>query len=124
MLHPIFSVLIRRPDLLAEHVAGYVGLVQEEVTDAGKEVLYKAIAWAVVGVAALIFLILAGVAAMLGGVHGAFHWSLAVVPAIPLVAALVGFGYAKKPLTANRFAVIKSQINADVDALKHAGEQQ
>jgi hypothetical protein len=123
MLHPIFSVLIRRPDLLAEHVAGYVGLVQEEVTDAGKEVIHKAIAWVVVGIAALLFLVFAGVAAMLGGINGGFHWSLALVPAIPLVAALAGLGYAKKPLTANRFAVIKSQINADVDALKHAGEQ-
>ncbi len=124
MLHPIFSVLIRRPDLLAEHLAGYVGLVQEEVTGAGKEVVYKGIAWVVVGVAALLFLVLAGVAAMLAAVYGEFHWALGVVPAIPLVAALVGWGYAKKPLTANRFAVIKSQINADVDALKHAGEQQ
>ena len=29
-LHPIFSVLVRRPDLLLVHLAGYADLIRQE----------------------------------------------------------------------------------------------
>ena len=38
MVHPIFSVLITRPELVMDHVAGYAALVQEEASTVGVQV--------------------------------------------------------------------------------------
>lgn len=121
LVHPIFSVLVSRPDLVIDHVAGYAALAQEEATSVGTEVARRAIAWAVVGVAALLFLVFAGVAVMLGAMHESFHWALVVVPAIPLVAAAVAFGIARKRLPAKAFAELKAQLDADVQVLRTLG---
>ena len=66
MLHPIFSVLITRPELVMEHAAGYAALMREEASSVGLVVAKRAIAWGVTLFASLVFLILLGVAAMLG----------------------------------------------------------
>ena len=47
MVHPIFSVLIARPELVMEHAAGYASLMREEASSVGKEVAKRAIAWGV-----------------------------------------------------------------------------
>ena len=47
MVHPIFSVLITKPELVMEHVAGYASLVREEASSVGKDVARRAIAWGV-----------------------------------------------------------------------------
>lgn len=39
MVHPVFSVLISRPDLVMDHAAGYAALVQEEASSVGVEVV-------------------------------------------------------------------------------------
>jgi hypothetical protein len=74
MVHPIFSVLITKPELVMEHVAGYASLMREEASTVGVEVAKRAIAWGVTLFAFLVFLILAGVAAMLGAMLAQFHW--------------------------------------------------
>jgi hypothetical protein len=61
MVHPIFSVLITKPELVMEHVAGYASLMRDEASTVGKAVAMRAIAWGVTLFAALVFLILAGV---------------------------------------------------------------
>ena len=33
MPHPIFSTLIQRPDLIADHLGAYAGLLREEVNN-------------------------------------------------------------------------------------------
>ena len=121
LVHPIFSVLVSRPDLVIDHVAGYATLAQEEATSVGTEVAKRAIAWAAAGVGALLFLVFAGVAAMLGAMHEAFHWMLVVVPAIPLVAAGVAFSIARKPMPAKAFAELKAQLDADAQVLRTLG---
>ena len=65
MVHPIFSLLISRPDLVIDHVAGYAALVQEEATSAGMAMARQAIAWGVALLGLMVFLVLAGVAIML-----------------------------------------------------------
>ena len=92
MVHPIFSVLITKPELVMEHVAGYASLLREETSSVGKEVAKRAVAWGVTLFAFLVFLILAGVAAMLGALNAAFHWALVVVPGIALAIAVAGVG--------------------------------
>lgn len=121
MLHPFFSALIRRPDLVIEHIAGYGSLVHEEVADAGSHLAKQLIAWAIASVFAILFLVFAGVAVMLGLVHGSAHWALLAVPGCALVSAAAAFIYASNSQAADRFAALKTQLKADIDALKHAG---
>ncbi|KQT09662.1 hypothetical protein [Ramlibacter sp. Leaf400] len=121
LVHPIFSVLVSRPELVMDHVAGYAALVQEEATSAGTEVAKRAAAWAVCGVGALLFLVFAGVAVMLGAMHGEFHWALVVVPAIPLALAAAAFAKARRPMPAKAFAELKAQLDADAQVLRTLG---
>jgi hypothetical protein len=121
LVHPIFSVLVSRPELVMDHVAGYAALAQEEASSVGAEVTKRGIAWAVCGVGALLFLILGGVALMLGAVSDGFHWLLVLVPAIPLVVAGVAFNAARKPMPAKAFAELRAQLDADAQALRTLG---
>jgi hypothetical protein len=123
MLHPIFSVLINRPELVMDHVAGYAALVQEEASSVSGEVLKRAIAWAAVVVGALVFLILAGVAAMLGVMQGQFNWILIVAPGIPLALAVVAWTIARRRLPAKAFTELKAQLDADAQTLRTLGAQ-
>ena len=74
MLHPLFSTLIQRPDLLVEHLSAYGALVREETSSAGSSLLKRSIAWVLVGVFALMFMLLSGVAVMLGVMQNQFQW--------------------------------------------------
>lgn len=120
-VHPIFSVLITRPELVVDHVAGYAALVQEEASTVGVAVAKRAIAWAVAAVAVLVFLVLAGVAVMLGAVSG-FHWALVIVPAVVLAIALGAFAVAQQKLpTKAAFTELRAQLDADAQALRTIG---
>jgi hypothetical protein len=118
MVHPIFSVLITKPELVMEHVAGYASLLREETSSVGKEVAKRVVAWGVTLFSFLVFLILAGVAAMLGALNAAFHWALIVVPGIALGIAVAGFMAARKPLPEKAFTELKAQLDADAQALR------
>jgi len=120
MLHPIFTVLVSKPELVMDHVAGYAALMREEASTVGHAVARRAVAWAVTLVAALVFLLLAGVAVMLGALHE-FHWALVVAPAVPLVIAVLGFLTARKPLPEKAFTELKAQLDADAEVLRAIG---
>lgn len=121
IVHPIFSVLVSRPELVLDHVAGYAALVQEEASSVGSEVTKRAVAWAVCAFCALVFLIFAGVAAMLGAMHENFHWALLLVPALPLVIAGLAWNVARERLPAKVFAELRAQLDADAQALRTLG---
>ena len=121
MLHPIFSLLISKPELVMEHVAGYAALMREEASSVGLQIARRAIAWAVALFSLLVFLILAGVAAMLGALQEQFHWALLVVPAIPLGIAVAAFLQARKRLPEKAFTDLKAQLDADAQALRAIG---
>lgn len=123
MLHPIFSVLVSRPELLFDHVAGYAALVQEEASSVSGEVARRAIAWAATVVGVLVFLTLAGVAVMLGVMHDRFHWVLVVAPAVPLVLSVVAWTIARQRLPAKAFTELKAQLDADAQTLRALGAQ-
>ena len=120
MLHPIISVLVSKPELVMEHVAGYAALMREEASSVGLELAKRAIAWGVTLFALLVFLILAGVAAMLGALHG-FHAMLVIAPAIALAISIVGFTVARKRLPEKAFTELKAQLDADAEALRAIG---
>jgi len=121
MVHPIFTVLISKPELVMEHVSGYASLVREEASTAGVQVARRAIAWGVALFALLVFLVLAGVAAMLGALHDSFHWMLVVAPGIALAIAVAAFLAARKPLPEKAFHELKAQLDADAQALRAIG---
>jgi len=120
MVHPIFSVLITRPELVMDHVAGYAALVQDEASTVGVQVARRAAAWAVAALGSLVFLILAGVACMIGATSD-YHWALVVVPAVPLAIAIVAFFVARKPLPSSAFTELRAQLDADAQALRTMG---
>jgi len=120
MLHPIFSVLVSKPELVMEHIAGYAALMREEASSVGLEVAKRAIAWAVALFGFLVFLILAGVGAMLGAIHG-FFWMLVIAPAIALAISVIGFLVARERLPEKAFTELKAQLDADAQALHAIG---
>lgn len=121
MVHPIFSVLINRPELVVDHVAGYAALMREEASSAGGQLVQRAIAWGLVVVGLLVFLILLGVAVMLGAMHERFDWALVIVPAVPLVLAVAGFVMARRPMPDKAFSELKAQLDADAEVLRAIG---
>jgi hypothetical protein len=123
MLHPIFSVLIHKPELVIDHVAGYAALVQEEASSVGGEVAKRVIAWGVAVLAFVVFLVLAGVAAMLGTMQGEFHWVLVAAPGAALALAVLAWTFARKRLPAKAFAELKAQLDADAQTLRTLGAQ-
>ena len=121
MLHPIFSVLVTKPELVMEHVAGYASLLRDEASTVGREAAKRAVAWGVTLFSLLVFLILAGVAVMLAAVQDQFHWAFVIVPAIALALAAIGFSVARKPLPEKAFTELKAQLDADAKALRAIG---
>jgi O-antigen/teichoic acid export membrane protein len=121
MVHPIFSVLINRPELVLEHVAGYAALAREEASTVGLEVAKRAIAWGAAILAFTVFLVLAGVAVMLGALHGSFHWVLVLAPGVALAVAVAAFLVARKRLPSKAFIELKAQLDADAEALRAIG---
>lgn len=121
VLHPIFSVLLRRPELLLDHVAGYAALVREESSSTGTELAKRAIAWAVAVLGFIMFLVLAGVAAMIGALEGRFHWMLLLVPGTALAVALIAFMQARQKLPHAVFTELRNQLEADAQALRTLG---
>ena len=121
LVHPIFKVLIRRPELVVDHLSGYAALAQQEASTLGAEVLRRAIAWGVAAASLIVFLMLAGVAVMLGFMQGEFHWVLVLAPGVALAIALVAMRFARNPLPTQAFVELRGQLEADAEALRMAG---
>lgn len=121
LLHPIFSVLLRRPELLIDHAAGYAALVREEASATGSELGRRAVAGAVAVLGFSMFLVLAGMAAMIGSLEGRFHWMLLLVPGAALAVSVVGLQQARRKLSHPAFAEVRAQLEADAQALRTLG---
>lgn len=120
MLHPFISTLIRRPNLLIDHLAGYAELIREEASEAGVDLIQRVVAWVLVGVGAMVFLILAGMALMLGAATSQFHWALIAVPAVALALTLAAFINARNLVLRSHFSEVKAQVDRDAQALRSA----
>ena len=121
MLHPLFATLIKRPDLIADHVSAYVELITQETSGVTADWVKRGLAWALVALGALVFVLLSGIALMLG-VLNHFHWVLLAVPGVVLLLTLLAFSKAKTPIKIDRFTDLKSQMNSDLLALREAAE--
>ena len=123
MLHPIFSTVLRHPELIADHAVNYAALLRLETTEAGKALITRLVAGVLAAVCAVLCLGLAGVAIMLGMLHGSFHWVLVLVPGVlGLIAAVAGY-LAARPADFHGFAELRAQVDADLHALRLAGDE-
>lgn len=121
MLHPIFSTLAQRPDLVVEHLSAYAALVRQETSNASDKWLTRTLAWVLTGLLLAVFLGLTGTALMLGLLQDRFHWVLVLVPGSVLLAALLAWRVASKPPASDGFSELKSQLDSDLHALRVLG---
>ena len=120
MLHPIFSTVIQRPDLVMHHLSAYGALFGQEAKAAGSQLAKRALACLLAVVCGSVFISMTGIALMLGFLHNQFHWILVAVPGMALVATVLALIQAKKPLTTEHFTDLKAQLHSDADALRFA----
>ena len=119
MIHPIFMAVLRRPELLATHLANYSRLVKAEVTAVGTSLAVRAISAAIALVALLLALGISAIAVMLGFLHGSFHWILVIVPGVAWLIALIGTGRAMKATSVEqKVDAVKDEVDADFQMLK------
>ncbi|MDB5885238.1 MAG: hypothetical protein JWR74_1409 [Polaromonas sp.] len=118
MLHPLFSTIVLSPDLIVDHLSGYAALFHKEATNAGSELLTRAVAGVAAILTFVVFLGLAGTAVMLGFLNNQFHWALVLVPGFTLALTVAAAMIAMKPLKSERFPELKAQIDSDAQALR------
>ncbi len=120
MLHPLFSTVIQRPDLVADHVSAYAALFSQELGAMGGRVIARLVAWVLFVLCGFLFLSLAGVALMLGFLQNQFHWMLIAAPGVALLMTTAAFLKARQPLPSEHFPELKAQLDNDVHALRTA----
>ncbi len=118
MLHPLFSTVVHRPDLVLDHLSAYAALLQAEASVAGHDWLQRVLAWALVAAGALLFVVFAGVALMVSLVLAQFHWVLVAVPGFFLMVALLAYARARQHQPPQAFADLKAQFDNDARALR------
>lgn len=121
LLHPIFPVLLKRPELVMDHVAGYAALAREESVTAAAALARRAIGWALAALGFAAFLVLAGTAAMIGALQGQFHWMLLAIPGAALVIGLIGLAVGMHRLAHPLFTQLHAQLDADAQVLRTLG---
>lgn len=125
MLVPIFNLVTHRPDLIIDHLAGYIELAQDEVTGIKQQLIRRTIAGAIAMVFAVAFIVLVGIAVMLASVASPqsqleFSGSAAliVVPAVALAATVIAAIVAMKSDTNEPSVSFADHIQRDIQAFR------
>ena len=124
LLHPIFPLLVRRPDLIVDHLGGYLALLRQESADAGAGLLRRGLALALAVFLLAAFIGLAGIAIMLGAVLDRFSWALVLVPGATLLLIAAALWIARRPLAGPAYAQLQAQLEADRQLLRAAAEEE
>jgi hypothetical protein len=122
-MHPLFLTIIRRPDLVGDHLNAYAALLKQETSDASKALAGRFLAWLIALMSVAICVVLSGTALMLGVLQNQFHWILVAVPGAMALCALGAFAWTKQSVVANHFANVTSQFANDMSALRVATGQ-
>lgn len=122
MIHPLLRLVATEPHLLGDHVEAYASLVGEEVSKASTAWIVRIGLYAVAVAMLIVGLVLVGVALLLAAVVPANDypalWAMYVVPATPLLIAVVCVLVARAKPIAGAFERIKMQLNADMAMLR------
>lgn len=125
MLQRLIRLAANQPDLLADHAGAYAELAAAEAAVLAQRLRRQALLMAVALAAVAVAVTLAGVAALLWSALPLATmptpWLLLVVPALPLLLALVCAWAAQTPAGTQAFAGLQRQWQADVAMLRQAG---
>jgi uncharacterized membrane protein YGL010W len=119
-MHPLCFTIIRRPDLVVDHLSAYAALFQQEASQASQALLKRVLIWCVAVFSAAICVVLSGTALMLGVLQNQFHWILVAVPGALALCALGAYVWTRQPVLADHFSNVKSQLLSDASALRTA----
>jgi cytochrome bd-type quinol oxidase subunit 2 len=119
-MHPLCLTIIRRPDLVVDHLSAYAALLTQEASQASQILANRVLLWLLAVISGAIGVVLSGTALMLGVLQNQFHWILVAVPGVLVLCALVALAQAKQAVMASHFANIKSQLLSDAQALRVA----
>ena len=119
MLPPLLKIIINEPGLLSEHLEAYSQLLIKDVT-LWRASLKRQMKWKMaLGGNLVLFLLLSGIAIMLWGATQTTHWSLIVIPLIPLFFAIVSaLMLPRKDAVREPFVTLKKQLCSDIQMLK------
>ena len=119
-MHPLCLTIIRRPNLVIDHLSAYAALLTQEAGQASDSLVNRALVWLVAFISGVVGLIFAGTALMLGVLQNQFHWILLAVPGATLFCAYCAMAWAKQAVFSGHFENIKSQFSNDAQALRAA----
>lgn len=122
-MHPLCLTIIRRPDLVVDHLSAYAALFQQEASQASQSLINRVLIWLVAVLLVVICLVLSGTALMLGVLQNQFHWILVAVPGAMALCALGAFAWTRQTVLAGHFNNVKSQLSSDASALRAAAGQ-
>jgi len=122
MLHPVFRLAASQPQLLAEHAAGYAGLLAEEVASSGAHIKRR-ITLQIIGLMCLMVAsILGGVAtllwASLPSVSLQQPWLLWFTPLVPAALGTLALVVAQNRTSPPAFATLREQFAQDAALLR------
>lgn len=119
-MHPLFLTIIRRPDLVVDHMSAYGALLTQEAGDVSQTLVKRTLIWVGVVMFGSIGVVLSGTALMLGVLQNQFHWILVAVPGLMLLCSMVALTWTRKSVFADHVSNIKSQLFSDTTALRIA----
>ncbi len=119
-MHPLCLTILRRPDLVVDHLSAYAALLQQEASQASQTLITRVLIWFIVVLSAASCVVLSGTALMLGVLQNQFHWILVAVPGAMALCALGAFAWTRHPILTDHFSNVKSQLLSDASALRTA----
>lgn len=126
MIHPLFRLLLSRPQMLAEHVGAYAELASAEAAEAAVVLRTRTLLAVAAVVCGLLGLGLAGVAllllAALPSTQMPMPWLLALVPLVPLALGLACWQAARRQPPAPAFSLLRRQVALDAALLRAVDE--
>lgn len=124
-MHPLFRLIATRPHLLVNHIELYGELVTQEARRVAREARRRAVLFAVAVFGLLFGLGFAGVALMMWAVTPRLDppaiWVLILVPAVPLVAAIICVLAARARPMPSVSDTLTDQLKADASLLREMG---
>jgi peptidoglycan/LPS O-acetylase OafA/YrhL len=119
MLPPLLKIMINEPGLLAEHIEAYSQLIVKDVALWQDSVKRQFKLKAIMGGSLFLTLLFTGIAVMLWGTTNSTHWSLLVIPTIPLLTLIIsGMMLLSGHVASNPFQSVKKQFCSDLRMLK------
>jgi hypothetical protein len=122
MLHPVFRLAASQPQLLAEHAAGYAGLLAEELASSAAR-LQRRVTFQVIGLLAFVVAaILGGVAVLLWAalpeVSTERPWLLWFTPLVPALLGALALWLAHDASVQPTFTTLREQLAQDAALLR------